>query len=88
MTNPSTCGVFERQIRKLRVPCKAGLTLLRWANLNAILGKIKPRETHGFRCLHMNLHKTFATPQGGGGPGAGPVGVSESFCLSSDTNRR
>ena len=78
MTNPSTCGVFERQISEIAstVHEAGGLLYYDGANLNAILGKIKP-GTMGFDVLHMNLHKTFATPHGGGGPGAGPVGVSE-----------
>ena len=78
MTNPSTCGVFERQIADIakRVHNAGGLLYYDGANLNAILGKVKPGDM-GFDVLHMNLHKTFATPHGGGGPGAGPVGVSE-----------
>jgi glycine dehydrogenase subunit 2 len=76
MTNPSTCGVFERQIEKIAeiVHDAGGLLYYDGANLNAILGKVKPGDM-GFDVLHMNLHKTFATPHGGGGPGAGPVGV-------------
>ena len=78
MTNPSTCGVFERQIEEIArtVHDAGGLLYYDGANLNAILGKVKPGDM-GFDVLHMNLHKTFATPHGGGGPGAGPVGVSE-----------
>jgi glycine dehydrogenase subunit 2 len=78
MTNPSTCGVFDRQIAEIarRVHDAGGLLYYDGANLNAILGKVKPGDM-GFDVLHMNLHKTFATPHGGGGPGAGPVGVSE-----------
>lgn len=78
MTNPSTCGVFERQIEDIAktVHDAGGLLYYDGANLNAILGKVKPGDM-GFDVLHMNLHKTFATPHGGGGPGAGPVGVSE-----------
>ena len=76
MTNPSTCGVFERQIDEIArvVHDAGGLLYYDGANLNAILGKVKPGDM-GFDVLHMNLHKTFATPHGGGGPGAGPVGV-------------
>ncbi|HIG42231.1 MAG: aminomethyl-transferring glycine dehydrogenase subunit GcvPB [bacterium] len=76
MTNPSTCGVFERQIQEIAkiVHEAGGLLYYDGANLNAILGKVKPGDM-GFDVLHMNLHKTFATPHGGGGPGAGPVGV-------------
>ncbi len=78
MTNPSTCGVFERQIEEIAatVHDAGGLLYYDGANLNAILGRVKPGDM-GFDVLHMNLHKTFATPHGGGGPGAGPVGVSE-----------
>ncbi len=78
MTNPSTCGVFERQVEEIAASVHAagGLLYYDGANLNAILGKVKPGDM-GFDVLHMNLHKTFATPHGGGGPGAGPVGVGE-----------
>ena len=78
MTNPSTCGVFERRIEEIArtVHEAGGLLYYDGANLNAILGKVKPGDM-GFDVLHMNLHKTFATPHGGGGPGAGPVGVGE-----------
>ena len=78
MTNPSTCGVFERSIVEIAaiVHEAGGLLYYDGANLNAILGKVKPGDM-GFDVLHMNLHKTFATPHGGGGPGAGPVGVGE-----------
>ncbi|MBL6690667.1 MAG: aminomethyl-transferring glycine dehydrogenase subunit GcvPB [Pseudomonadales bacterium] len=78
MTNPSTVGVFERKIKEIAevVHEAGGLLYYDGANLNAILGKVKPGDM-GFDVLHMNLHKTFATPHGGGGPGAGPVGVGE-----------
>ncbi len=76
MTNPSTCGVFERQIEQIAktVHEAGGLLYYDGANLNAILGKVRPGDM-GFDVLHMNLHKTFATPHGGGGPGSGPVAV-------------
>ena len=76
MTNPSTCGVFERQIPEIAdaVHQAGGLLYYDGANLNAILGQVRPGDM-GFDVLHMNLHKTFATPHGGGGPGSGPVGV-------------
>ena len=76
MTNPSTLGVFERQIKEVAriIHDAGGLLYYDGANLNAILGKVKPGEM-GFDVMHMNLHKTFATPHGGGGPGAGPIGV-------------
>jgi glycine dehydrogenase subunit 2 len=78
MTNPSTCGVFERRVGEIAavVHEAGGLLYYDGANLNAILGKVRPGDM-GFDVLHMNLHKTFATPHGGGGPGAGPVGVGE-----------
>ena len=78
MTNPSTCGVFERGIKEIAgiVHEAGGLLYYDGANLNAILGKVRPGDM-GFDVMHMNLHKTFATPHGGGGPGAGPVGVGE-----------
>jgi glycine dehydrogenase subunit 2 len=77
LTNPSTLGVFERRIEEVaRVVHEAGgLLYYDGANLNAILGQVKPGDM-GFDVIHMNLHKTFSTPHGGGGPGAGPVGVS------------
>lgn len=78
MTNPSTCGVFDRKIEEIAsvLHQAGGLLYYDGANLNAILGKVRPGDM-GFDVLHMNLHKTFATPHGGGGPGSGPVGVSE-----------
>ena len=78
LTNPSTLGVFERSIERMRdiVHGAGGLLYYDGANLNAILGKVKPGDM-GFDVIHMNLHKTFATPHGGGGPGAGPVGVGK-----------
>ena len=78
LTNPSTLGVFERSIAEIaRIVHEAGgLLYYDGANLNAILGRVKPGDM-GFDVIHMNLHKTFSTPHGGGGPGAGPVGVSE-----------
>lgn len=78
LTNPSTLGVFERRIRDIAdlIHDVGGLLYYDGANLNAILGKVRPGDM-GFDVIHMNLHKTFSTPHGGGGPGAGPVGVSE-----------
>lgn len=78
LTNPSTLGVFERRIKEIAdiVHDAGGLLYYDGANLNAILGKVKPGDM-GFDVIHMNLHKTFSTPHGGGGPGAGPVGVSK-----------
>jgi len=78
LTNPSTLGVFERNIKKIAeiVHEAGGLLYYDGANLNAILGKVRPGDM-GFDVIHMNLHKTFSTPHGGGGPGAGAVGVSQ-----------
>ena len=76
ITNPSTLGLFERRIGELlEATHEAGaLAYMDGANLNAILGRFKPGEA-GFDVMHINTHKTFSTPHGGGGPGAGPVGV-------------
>lgn len=78
LTNPSTLGVFERKIKQIAdmIHNAGGLLYYDGANLNAILGKVKPGDM-GFDVIHMNLHKTFSTPHGGGGPGSGPIGVSE-----------
>jgi glycine dehydrogenase subunit 2 len=77
LTNPSTLGVFERRIKEIAglVHAAGGLLYYDGANLNAILGKVRPGDM-GFDVIHMNLHKTFSTPHGGGGPGSGAVGVS------------
>jgi glycine dehydrogenase subunit 2 len=77
LTNPSTVGVFDRNIQAIAATVHeaGGLLYYDGANLNAILGKVRPGDM-GFDVIHMNLHKTFSTPHGGGGPGAGPVGVS------------
>ena len=78
LTNPSTLGVFEKQIQTIQkiIHDAGGLLYYDGANLNAILGKVKPGDM-GFDVIHLNLHKTFSTPHGGGGPGAGAVGVAE-----------
>ena len=78
ITNPSTLGIFEDQIDQVVAAVKeaGGIAYMDGANLNAILGRFRPGEA-GFDIMHFNLHKTFSTPHGGGGPGAGPVGVSE-----------
>ena len=80
MTNPNTLGLFERQIpeiTKLIHDC-GGLMYYDGANLNPMLGACRPGDM-GFDVMHINLHKTFSTPHGGGGPGSGPVGVREGF---------
>lgn len=78
LTNPSTVGVFERKISEIAkiVHDAGGLLYYDGANLNAILGKARPGDM-GFDVMHTNLHKTFGTPHGGGGPGAGPVAANE-----------
>jgi len=76
LTNPNTLGIFEKDILQISKILKDAGALLYYdgANLNAIMGKTTPAKM-GFDIVHLNLHKTFATPHGGGGPGAGPVGV-------------
>ncbi len=78
ITNPNTLGIFERRILEVAeiVHEAGGLLYYDGANLNAILGKTRPGEM-GFDISHINIHKTFGTPHGGGGPGAGPVGVTQ-----------
>jgi glycine dehydrogenase subunit 2 len=78
LTNPNTVGVFDRNIDKITeiVHKYGGLCYYDGANLNPIMGIAKPGEM-GFDIIHLNLHKTFSTPHGGGGPGAGPVGVKK-----------
>lgn len=78
MTNPNTLGLFENniaEIAKLVHDC-GGLMYYDGANLNPMLGKCRPGDI-GFDVMHINLHKTFSTPHGGGGPGSGPIGVRE-----------
>ncbi|MEM1537777.1 MAG: aminomethyl-transferring glycine dehydrogenase subunit GcvPB [Candidatus Nezhaarchaeales archaeon] len=78
LTNPNTLGVFEKDIVEIAkmVHEQGGLLYYDGANLNAILGKARPGDM-GFDIVHINLHKTFSTPHGGGGPGAGPIGVKK-----------
>ncbi len=78
LTNPSTGGVFERQIKIIaqKIHACGGLLYYDGANLNAIAGMARPGDM-GFDVLHLNLHKTFATPHGGGGPGSGPVACAK-----------
>ena len=76
LTNPNTLGVFEKNVREISeiVHEVGGLMYYDGANLNAIIGKARPGDM-GFDVVHLNLHKTFSTPHGGGGPGSGPIGV-------------
>lgn len=78
LTNPNTLGLFEEDILEVakRVHAKGGLLYYDGANLNALLGLARPGDM-GFDIVHINLHKTFSTPHGGGGPGSGPVGVKK-----------
>ena len=77
MTNPNTLGLFEKDIKEIAAlvhEC-GGLLYYDGANMNPLIGKVRPGDM-GFDVLHLNLHKSFSTPHGGGGPGAGPVGVA------------
>jgi len=78
LTNPNTLGIFDRNILEITkvVHDAGGLTYYDGANLNAIMGVVRPGDM-GFDCIHLNLHKTFATPHGGGGPGSGAVGCKD-----------
>lgn len=78
LTNPNTVGLFDPNILEItRIVHEAGgLCYYDGANLNAIMGRVRPGDM-GFDCVHLNLHKTFGTPHGGGGPGSGPVGCKE-----------
>ena len=78
LTNPNTVGIFDENILEITrlVHEAGGLCYYDGANLNAVMGVVRPGDM-GFDCIHLNLHKTFATPHGGGGPGAGGVGCKE-----------
>ena len=78
MTNPNTLGLFEKEIGEIAslVHGCGGLLYYDGANMNPLLGVVRPGDM-GFDIMHLNLHKTFSTPHGGGGPGSGPVGVAE-----------
>ena len=80
LTNPNTCGIFEPEVVEIAAAVHeaGGYFYCDGANLNAIMGKAKPGEL-GVDAMHINLHKTFSTPHGGGGPGAGPVVLSEAL---------
>ena len=75
LTNPNTLGIFDKDILEITkiVHDAGGLCYYDGANLNAVMGQVRPGDM-GFDCVHLNLHKTFSTPHGGGGPGSGPVG--------------
>jgi glycine dehydrogenase subunit 2 len=78
LTNPNTLGIFESQIREIAdlVHARGGLMYMDGANMNALVGVARPAD-FGIDVMHLNLHKTFTTPHGGGGPGSGPVAVKE-----------
>jgi glycine dehydrogenase subunit 2 len=78
LTNPNTLGIFESQIRQIAdlVHSRGGLLYMDGANMNALVGVARPAD-FGVDVMHLNLHKTFSTPHGGGGPGSGPVAVKK-----------
>ena len=80
ITNPNTCGLFERDMKAIAdaVHAAGGYVYCDGANFNAIVGKVRPGDL-GVDAMHINLHKTFSTPHGGGGPGSGPVVLSEAL---------
>jgi glycine dehydrogenase subunit 2 len=80
ITNPNTCGLFEKDFRDMAdaVHAAGGFVYCDGANFNAIVGKVRPGDL-GVDAMHINLHKTFSTPHGGGGPGSGPVVLSEAL---------
>ncbi len=80
ITNPNTCGLFERDMKTISdaVHAAGGYVYCDGANFNAIVGKVRPGDL-GIDAMHINLHKTFSTPHGGGGPGSGPVVLSEAL---------
>ncbi len=80
ITNPNTCGLFERDLKVISeaVHAAGGYVYCDGANFNAIVGKVRPGDL-GIDAMHINLHKTFSTPHGGGGPGSGPVVLSEAL---------
>jgi glycine dehydrogenase subunit 2 len=81
ITNPNTCGLFERDMKAISdaVHAAGGFVYCDGANFNAIVGRVRPGDL-GIDAMHINLHKTFSTPHGGGGPGSGPVVLSEALC--------
>lgn len=78
LTNPNTLGLFDKNILEITeiVHNAGGLCYYDGANLNAVMGVVRPGDM-GFDVIHLNLHKTFSTPHGGGGPGSGPVGCKK-----------
>src|SRR5205823_7536124 len=82
LTNPNTCGLFENEILDIAdaVHRAGAFFYCDGANFNAIVGRVRPADL-GIDAMHLNLHKTFSTPHGGGGPGSGPVALSASLAL-------
>src|SRR5205807_3749682 len=80
LTNPNTLGIFEQEIHKIAdvLHDKGGLLYMDGANMNALVGKVRPGD-FGVDVMHLNLHKTFSTPHGGGGPGSGPVAIKRAL---------
>ena len=80
LTNPNTCGLFENEILEIAeaVHAAGAFFYCDGANFNAIVGRVRPADL-GIDCMHLNLHKTFSTPHGGGGPGSGPVALAASL---------
>ncbi len=80
LTNPNTLGVFEQEIHKIAdiLHARGGLLYMDGANMNALVGKVRPGD-FGVDVMHLNLHKTFSTPHGGGGPGSGPVAIKQAL---------
>jgi glycine cleavage system P protein (glycine dehydrogenase) subunit 2 len=78
LTNPNTLGIFEQEIHRIAeiLHAKGGLLYMDGANMNALVGKVRPGD-FGVDVMHLNLHKTFSTPHGGGGPGSGPVAIKK-----------
>ncbi len=78
LTNPNTCGLFERDIKAIAdlIHAAGGYFYCDGANFNAIVGRVRPGDL-GVDAMHINLHKTFSTPHGGGGPGSGPTVLSD-----------
>src|SRR5438445_394243 len=78
LTNPNTLGIFEQEIHKIAdiLHAQGGLPYMDGANMNALVGKVRPGD-FGVDVMHLNLHKTFSTPHGGGGPGSGPVAIKK-----------
>ena len=89
LTNPNTLGIFEQEIHKIAdiLHEKGGLLYMDGANMNALVGKTRPGD-FGVDVMHLNLHKTFSTPHGGGGPGSGPVAARKPGAVPAEAGDR